>query len=411
MQFLHDLAEDLATHWVIYLSMPFIAAAIGYVTKLVAVEMMFRPLEFVGIPPYLGWQGIIPRNAARMAQAAVGLLMDRLIDPKELIEQINVDDLVDKMGTPLNEMIEQITRDLMKSLAPNLWVSLPEAAQSIVLKRVKESVPALLAQFKGELKDNLDAVVNLRTVAVNALVRDKSMTVKMIRTVGQKEMQFIVRIGIPFGFFLGIIQAATWALTHSPWIMPLFGAFTGLFTDWLALQMIFRPKRPHKYFGFLKWQGLFHKRRDEVTHDYTQLISNEILTPANLIEDMLTGPRSDRFISLLTQQIQTAVDTATGIAKPFVAFAIGSEKYAAVKHEIADAVLHLMRTRTDELGSAAADAMQLPALLESKMKLMTDDEFEGLLRPAFKQDEWKLVTVGAVLGYLIGELQVLLLLE
>ncbi|WP_269811734.1 hypothetical protein [Nocardia acididurans] len=41
---------------------------------------------------------------------------------------------------------------------------------------------------------------------------------------------------------------------------------------------------------------------------------------------------------------------------------------------------------------------------------MTPDEFEGLLRPTFKQDEWKLVAVGALLEFVIGELQVHLLL-
>jgi hypothetical protein len=35
-------------------------------------------------------------------------------------------------------------------------------------------------------------------------------------------------------------------------------------------------------------------------------------------------------------------------------------------------------------------------------------EFERLLRPAFRQDEWKLI---AVIGGLVGELQVLLLLH
>jgi hypothetical protein len=38
-------------------------------------------------------------------------------------------------------------------------------------------------------------------------------------------------------------------------------------------------------------------------------------------------------------------------------------------------------------------------------------EFEGLLRPAFRQDEWKLIAVGAIIGGLVGELQVLVLLH
>jgi hypothetical protein len=42
------------------------------------------------------------------------------------------------------------------------------------------------------------------------------------------------------------------------------------------------------------------------------------------------------------------------------------------------------------------------------MREMTDDDFEGLLRPVFKQDEWKLIAVGAMLGFAVGELQILL---
>jgi hypothetical protein len=41
--------------------------------------------------------------------------------------------------------------------------------------------------------------------------------------------------------------------------------------------------------------------------------------------------------------------------------------------------------------------------------LLSAEEFEGLLRPAFEQDEWILITVGAVLGFLVGELQIFLL--
>ncbi|MDT7661590.1 MAG: hypothetical protein QOD04_1146, partial [Pseudonocardiales bacterium] len=35
-------------NWLIYASMPLLAAFIGYTTKLIAIEMMFRPVEFIG---------------------------------------------------------------------------------------------------------------------------------------------------------------------------------------------------------------------------------------------------------------------------------------------------------------------------------------------------------------------------
>ncbi|HTF47229.1 MAG TPA: DUF445 domain-containing protein, partial [Pseudonocardia sp.] len=73
-----EILQDVGRNWPIYASMPIIAAAIGYVTKLVAIEMMFRPLEFVGRKPFLGWQGVIPRRAAKMAGIACDTMTSQL---------------------------------------------------------------------------------------------------------------------------------------------------------------------------------------------------------------------------------------------------------------------------------------------------------------------------------------------
>ncbi len=45
-------------------------------------------------------------------------------------------------------------------------------------------------------------------------------------------------------------------------------------------------------------------------------------------------------------------------------------------------------------------------LLGGKMQQMTNEQFESVMRPVFKDDEWLLITVGAVLGGLVGEVQV-----
>ena len=57
----------------------------------------------------------------------------------------------------------------------------------------------------------------------------------------------------------------------------------------------------------------------------------------------------------------------------------------------------------------AEDAMDIRNTLVSKLQQLTPAEFEGILRPAFQQDEWILIAVGAMLGFLVGELQVFLM--
>ncbi|MDT7633270.1 MAG: hypothetical protein QOI50_5200, partial [Pseudonocardiales bacterium] len=96
------IVADLRTHWWVYASMPVMAAVIGYVTKLLAVQMMFKPLEFKGIPPYLGWQGMIPRRAGKMAAVAYDMISTNLIDIQDLVRQIDPDEFVRELRGPIN---------------------------------------------------------------------------------------------------------------------------------------------------------------------------------------------------------------------------------------------------------------------------------------------------------------------
>ena len=57
------------------------------------------------------------------------------------------------------------------------------------------------------------------------------------------------------------------------------------------------------------------------------------------------------------------------------------------------------------------DALDIQNTIVSRMDKLSPEQFEGMLRPAFKQDEWKLVLCGAVLGFIVGEMQFLLMLS
>jgi hypothetical protein len=147
-----------------------------------------------------------------------------------------------------------------------------------------------------------------------------------------------------------------------------------------------------------------------VIADYAELLAAEILTPTNLIGAMLAGPQSDRLLALIAREVDSALSSQVGPAKPLLVLAVGGRRYQEMRAHIAASALERMRGDLDSVGDYAMEQLNVRGTIVTKMSAMTDDEYEALLRPAFKQDEWKLITVGAVLGFLIGELQVHLLL-
>jgi hypothetical protein len=125
-------------------------------------------------------------------------------------------------------------------------------------------------------------------------------------------------------------------------------------------------------------------RRVEFTDIYGDLVARQVVTPAKAITAILRGPAS--------------ADRA-GRRGCWVPAGEGDRRRLGDQTSARDrAAPRALR----------GDALDIRDTIVLKMREMTADDFEQLLRPAFKQDEWKLIAVGAVLGFLVGELQTLL---
>jgi uncharacterized membrane protein YheB (UPF0754 family) len=412
MMTFQEILLDVQKNWFLYAVMPVVAALIGYITKIMAIKMMFQPINFIGLKPIFGWQGIVPRKAAIMASIACDTMTTHLIKPADLFGRLDPQQVAREIEKPLLESVEDITREVAAQFQPGLWEATPEAVRKLLINRIKSEAPALVMQIMTDIQTNLESVFDLKDMVITNLLKDKPLLNRIFLEAGDKEFQFIRNSGIYFGFIIGCVQALAWAGTHSTWIMPLFGGFTGWFTDWLALKMVFNPKKPTKYlFGLFEWQGLFLKRRKEVAATYGALIAKEILTPEKLMEAILQGPLSDRVVTMVQKQVQKMIDDQSGVMKPFVVFAVGSSKYQEMKLVIGQKVMERLPQTLKGIEAYAERTMDLQNTLISKMQELNEEQFESLLRPAFEQDEWILIAVGAVLGFLVGEMQVFIMLN
>lgn len=290
MQSWQEIRHDFGVNWLIYLSMPLVAAFVGWSTKIVALEMIYRPLEFRGIGP-IGWQGIVPRRAGKVGSKTIELLTENLLKPEELLDRIDADEVVEALRTPLVESVDEISRDLAEQIRPGLWDSLPEAARNAVKARIQAQAPGIVENMLIEMKTDLGRYVDLQFLAVTTLVRNKDKLVKLMRSVSDDAMAFVRRSGIYFGLGIGLVQMVAWALFKNPWIMPAFGFAVGFISDYIALNMLFRPVEPRKFFGLIGFQGLLHAQRDKITRDYAKILADDLFSPEILLDGVLEGPR------------------------------------------------------------------------------------------------------------------------
>ena len=407
-----SIIADFHQHLWLYLSIPFISGFIGYVTKVIAIQMMFAPMEFKGVRLFgvpIGWQGIVPRKAEKMATVAVELMTTKLIRPEEIFARLDPKRIAKEIELPMMAAAAEITREVAQEYQPGLWEGMPEFARKRLIRRVQAKAPDIVEHIMTEVQKDVVHYFDIKHMVISNLLKDKRLLNDIFQKVGKQEFKFFSNAGFVFGFGIGVIQMVCWVLFKQPWMLPAFGGFVGFFSDWIALQMMFRPLRPKKIMGFTL-QGLFIKRQNEVAADYAALISKQLLTSRNMMEELFSGTHSARVIELVSRHVKQEIDLQAGIVRPLVVYAMGGEKYQRLKEQVATRIMAQLPETMKHVESYAEDAMDVRNTLVMRMQQLTPEEFEGMLRPAFKEDEWSLIIVGAVLGFLVGEMQIHLML-
>ena len=120
------------------------------------------------------------------------------------------------------------------------------------------------------------------------------------------------------------------------------------------------------------------------------------------------GSGSAQLLELIELHANDAIERYVSIAQPYFAIGVGSEKYFKMK----ELAVKQIFDNTDKYLMYAYDyannALQVGDDLCSRMQQLSPEEFEGVLRPAYQADEWKLIVTGAILGMLAGFAQLYL---
>jgi uncharacterized membrane protein YheB (UPF0754 family) len=391
--------QFISDYWEILL-IPIISGLVGWITNVIALKMTFYPLEFKGIQPFLGWQGIIPSKAVKMAGISVNLMTTKLISVDEVFGRIEPPVASELVSPMVKETAVKLVDEIMHSQVSRLWRNMPLTLKNEIYETVIESIPAAVENLMADMKDNISELLDLRKLVVDVLLDDKSLINDIFLKVGNKEFKFIEVSGFYFGFLFGLVQMAVFYFYNPWWMLPLFGVFVGFATNWLAIKLIFNPVNAVNL-GFFKLQGIFIKRQEYVASEYAKIIENKILTTERLFGYILRGPKSAKFSEIIKKYSDKTIDDVVKKIIPkynwLVAKKIENSKNIALfrlKEEFPMAIGNMY--------AYAQTKMAIEETLRSKMAALSEVEFVEFLRPVFQEDEFKLILVGAILGGLAG---------
>jgi len=400
--------------WLSYLLIPIIAGFVGWGTNVVALEMTFRPVEFFGIELFrlkgepwglFGWQGIIPTKAEKMASICFDLMTTRLFNIKEIFLRLDPVRFSEEMEDGLLLLMDKVINEVANQYMPTVWTALPQDVKDDIIIMTDKESNIFLAEFMRDMQLHVDDVVDIKDMTVAACVANKPLVNKIFQECGEKEFVFIRRSGFYFGFLFGLIQMAIWFFYDAWWTLPFAGFMVGWITNYLALKIIFSPLEP-KQICYWELHGIFLKRQVEVSATFARIVCVEILHIKAIWDAIFAGKLSKNFFAMLRAHTLLFTEKLIAEIKPMAIAAMGAAEFAKMKEDIAQKVVDNIPFIIDHSYEYTQAALDMETTIRTKMQELPPAEFEGVLHPAFEEDEIILILLGGVLGAIVGAIQV-----
>mmetsp|Transcript_11941 Transcript_11941/g.24054 ORF Transcript_11941/g.24054 Transcript_11941/m.24054 type:complete len:533 (-) Transcript_11941:145-1743(-) len=390
-----------------YLLIPIIAAFVGWFTNYLAVQMIFYPVEFRGIPIWrrdgeplglLGWQGIVPAKTYKMSETMVNMVTTQLLNVEEVFRRLDPDIVASTLGPEVPKLMESIGEELV----PLSWTQKAGRALFFSLPgRTKAAMDSanhrFLHDFTVSMQDNIGTLLNIKNCVINQMLQDRALLGQLFRKCGQAELDFLTNSGLWFGFMLGIIQMIVALFWENPWALSIGGAIVGLATNWLALKWIFEPVNPTKIGPFIL-QGQFLRRQQEVAKEFSSFFANNVLTSEKLWDSILNDPSTKSSFGLLfTNHLKKFANVLSGGVGFLLPGGILTKASSSALEKLPNH-LHVLHPYVDK-------ALGLQFTLRTQMEKMTSAKFERVLHPIFEEDELTLIIAGGFLGFAAGLVQ------
>jgi uncharacterized membrane protein YheB (UPF0754 family) len=190
--------------------------------------------------------------------------------------------------------------------------------------------------------------------------------------------------------------------------LPFIAGFIGWLTNWVAVKMLFHPKEKKKFL-FIEFQGIFPKRQAQLAQKLGEVVANELISAGD-IKALLKDYDREKINLVIEKHLDSFLKDKLKEAFPMLAMFLTDGLVDNIKKILItelDAVLpNVIETYVENLDSK----LDIKSIVAKKVAAFSSDKLEDLLNAILKKEFFFIEIIGGVLGFLIGIIQVILVL-
>jgi uncharacterized membrane protein YheB (UPF0754 family) len=201
-----------------------------------------------------------------------------------------------------------------------------------------------------------------------------------------------------------------WSLETIKFIaLPVLGALTGYITNYIAVRMLFRPRREINIAGF-RLQGLIPRRRPELARNIAETVHTHLISHEDIRRAMDKPEVADSVRQMVEGRVtQLLVERGPEI-HPMARILLTDQLVGKLRAMITDEIMQSMPAITEQMLDTLEENLDFQALIIEKIEDFDLDSFEQIVLNIARKELRAIEILGGLLGFGIGLLSDALLL-
>ena len=181
-----------------------IGGLIGYITNVIAIKLIFRPINPIKIPILnIEIIGLIPKRKVEIATNIGTIIEDQFLSVDEIIDDMithkDKQDIIDHIKVKINLMLNE-----KMTLIPSTIRSL---AQNYISEIIEEEIREAIDDVSEEIISKAKSRINIKEIVENKINElDLYELESIILQIVKNELKHIEILGFILGLFIGVIQ-------------------------------------------------------------------------------------------------------------------------------------------------------------------------------------------------------------
>lgn len=186
-----------------------------------------------------------------------------------------------------------------------------------------------------------------------------------------------------------------------PWIIfPLVGALIGYATNWLAVKMLFRPRKPTGI-GPFQFQGVVPRRQEALADSIAETVQDELISAKDVAALVQKIATSEDVRQKLQKKVDTLIADQLQSLGPMASF-LPTDLVEKIKRRIEEEVFAFVEEMGEDLHGVLGRELDVKGKVRERILAFELDQMEQLVLRVARKELRHIEILGGFLGLIVG---------